>query len=94
MRNFWLRIWIQDPKFSLVANFHIPRVRDFDFMAIMNFKICVGSDSENCPVCDFTSSVIIHGQNSIYICNFVIPIKLKSPALRSLKFAMRLKLGC
>ena len=41
-QNFWLQIWIQHPKFSLIANSYIPRVCDFDFMAIINLKIYKG----------------------------------------------------
>ena len=62
MQNFWRRIWIQHPKFSLIANFHIPRVCSFDFMAITNSRIYKGFDRENHLGCNFTPSVIIHGQ--------------------------------
>ena len=31
--------WIQQPKLSLIANFLIPRVCDFDFMTRMNLRI-------------------------------------------------------
>ena len=33
-----------------MANFHIPRVCNFDFMAIIDLRIYKGSDSENRPL--------------------------------------------
>ena len=33
--------------FSLIANFHIPRVCDFDFMILINLRIYTGFDCEN-----------------------------------------------
>ena len=50
------------PKFSLIANFHIPRVCNFDLMAIINLRIYMGFDRLSRSVCNFTPSVIIHGQ--------------------------------
>ena len=50
------------PKFSLIPNFHIPRVCDFDFMAIITLKIYKGFDRQNRSGRNFTPSVIIHGQ--------------------------------
>ena len=62
MRNFWPWIWIQHPKFSHIANFDIPKVCAFDFMVKMNVRIYKGPDCENRIGCNFTPSVIIHGQ--------------------------------
>ena len=39
IRNFLSEIWIQHPKFSFIANFHIPMVCDFNCMVIINLRI-------------------------------------------------------
>ena len=57
---FWPRIFIQHPKFSLIANFHIPTV--FDFVAIIDLRIHRGIDHENRSRFNSTPSVVIHGQ--------------------------------
>ena len=38
---------MQHPKFSLIPNFHIPRVCDFDFMAMITLRIYKGFDRQN-----------------------------------------------
>ena len=53
---------MQRSKFSLTAKFRIPRVCNFDFMAIMNLRIYMGFDCQNRLGCNFTPSVIIRGQ--------------------------------
>ena len=59
-RNFLQRIWLQHPNFSLILNFHIPRICYLKFMAIINeFQ---GIDNENRLGCNSAPSVIIHGQ--------------------------------
>ena len=50
------------PNFGLVANFHIPRVCNFDLMAIMNLRIYMRFDRKICSGSNFTPFVIIHGQ--------------------------------
>ena len=47
IRNFRPWILIQHFKFSLIPNFHIPRVCDFDFMAIITLRIYKGFDRQN-----------------------------------------------
>ena len=41
------RVGFSIPSFSLLANFHIPRVCDFDFMVIIDLRINKGSDCKN-----------------------------------------------
>ena len=60
--NFWPWILIQQPKFSLIPNFHIPRVCDLDFMAIITLRIYEGFDRQNRSGRNFTPSVNFHGQ--------------------------------
>ena len=50
------------PKFRLIANVYIPRICDFDFMAIINLRIYKGFDRENRSGWNFTPSVGIHSQ--------------------------------
>ena len=50
------------PKSSRTANFDIPRVHSFDFMAITNLRNYKGFDNENRSGCNFTPLFIIHGQ--------------------------------
>ena len=78
IQNIWPRIKIQHPKLSLLANFHIPRVCDLDFMAIIDLRIYKGLVHELLSGCNFKPSVIIHGQFPCKFSNFVILIKLKS----------------
>ena len=47
---------MQQPKFSLIANFHIPRACDFDFMVIINLKVYRGFDRQNRSGYNFTHS--------------------------------------
>ena len=46
------------PKFSLLANFHIPRLRDFDLMEIINSRIYMGFNSENRSGFTFTPNFL------------------------------------
>ena len=52
---------------SRSVNFHIPRVCNFDFIMKVNLRIYKGYDHENCLGCNFTPSVIIHGQIPYHI---------------------------
>ena len=62
IQNFWPKIWILFPKFTLSVNFHISRVSDSDFVKIINLRLYKGSDRENRSGCNFNPSVIIHSQ--------------------------------
>ena len=81
--------WVPDSpvprvlRFSLTANFLIPSVCDFDFMAIINLKIYIAFDRPSCPGCNFTPSVIIRSQIPYDFSNVFILIKLNSLTLRS-----------
>ena len=60
--NTWPQILRQHSRLTLCVNFHIPGVCNFILMMKTKFGIYKGFDHEHRLQCQFTPSVIIHGQ--------------------------------
>ena len=69
---------MQNPKFGLMANYHIPRVCDFNFMLITNLRIYKGFDRENRSGCKFTPSV-----NKGRFCNTIASVALVHTSIQN-----------
>ena len=61
------------PQSAFSINGLIPRVCDFDFMAIKDLRICKGFDRETHSGCNFTPSIIIHCQIPYKFSNLFSP---------------------